>query len=216
MENRSEKNQFWCQKNHFWLFHRTYAQGTDTNPVRVKNHLHFIILINSFTQTPRSKKYKLESETSHTLCTVSLSINFLSNALQKDGQLKHHTFKMRCFHWPTETLLVGLDDAREMQRQLWTRIYAIIQIQRLEIRFRNSGGLQCWCLHLNLLPDLWSLSSQRIETDTFNCLFLEDMNNFLERNSFSCNGYKACQMEMFSRIRWTPPFRQLVVSHNRH
>lgn len=82
-------------KKHFWLFHGTYAQRTETNPVRVKNHLHLIVLINSFTQTPRSKKYNLESETSHTLCTVSLCINFLSNALQKDGQLKHHTLKMR-------------------------------------------------------------------------------------------------------------------------
>lgn len=79
-----------------------------------------------------------------------------------------------CFHSPTESLFVWLDDPRKMQRQLWTYIYGIIQIKMSVIELIDWRGLHYRCLHLSLLTYLRSLYSHRTETDTFNCLFLED------------------------------------------
>lgn len=66
------------------------------------------------------------------------------------------------------------------------------------------------------LATLWSLHSHKTETDTFNCLFLEDMNHFLQISICFSNDHKACQIEIFSWIRWMPPLRQLVISHSGH
>lgn len=94
MGNRSEENQFWCQ-NILGYFMGHMPKELKQILLESRNtSSHCFDLSDCFTCICRIKKYSLESETSHALPAVSLCKNCLSNALQKDGQLKHHPLKV--------------------------------------------------------------------------------------------------------------------------
>lgn len=67
------------------------------------------------------------------------------------------------------------------------------------IGLMNLRGPQCRCLHMSLLPFLWQPQDYYTaigqKQTLFNCLFLEDVNCFLERSICFCDDYRACQME---------------------
>lgn len=160
---------------HIWLFHGTYAQRTETNPVRIKKHFHLIVLIWMTT-------LHAHAELRNTIWKVKHPTHYPQLACARAAFLMHfkkmvswnitHSSCMKlcpfhCFYWSTETLLVCPGSVREMQRQLWTCIYAIIEIKMRVIGAMNLRGPQCRCLHVSLILFLWWLYSHKTETDTF-------------------------------------------------
>lgn len=183
---------------------------------------HCFDLSDCFTRICRIKKYNLESETSHALPAVSLCKNSLSNALQKDGQLKHHPLKVHEVVPLSLLLWVNRNTAcvpGQYQRDAKTAVNIYLCYNWNQDACDRSHELKRTPVQMSpceLATFLWWLYSHRTGTDTFNCPFLEDMNCFLELSICFCDDCKACQMETFPRVTWMPPPRQQIVSHNGH